>query len=119
MEDVEGLYTGLCSKRGRCKVGSCPWCNTVGVWMHNKVTYPGAVRHTALDDPLRRKWKKEFKDVPEYKVIHNKTKPERMTVLKANASADLVQAALRVGFIILHVTFCNCYVPFVIVMYLL
>ena len=96
MEDVEGLYTGLCSKRGRCIVGSCPWCDLKGQWMHNKVTFPGAVTFLPIDDPLRQAWQKEFKKVPGYRKLWNEGKPERMTLQKANESADAVQAAKQV-----------------------
>jgi len=92
---VEGLYTGLCSKRGRAKCGGCPWCETEGIWIHNKVTYPGAVRFLPKNDPLRKQYKKEFKDTPDYQDLHNKTRPPLMTIVKCNRSANNVLQAKR------------------------
>ena len=105
IEDVEGLYTGLCNKRGRPLVGGCGWDGNKGVYVQKKVTYPGAVRHTPMNDPLRVRWKKEFASLPGYFELYNQPPPIRMTVSMANRAADTVQAALRV-----HVCFVNiCY----------
>jgi hypothetical protein len=93
MEDVEGLYTGLCSKRGRAKCGGCPWCETEGVWLHKKVTYPGAVTFTPVKDPLRKKYKKEFESVPGYQDLHNKPRPKKMTLSSCQKSAKNVLEA--------------------------
>jgi len=101
MEDVEGLYTGLCSKRGRAKCGGCPWCETDGVWLHNKVTYPGAVMFTPMNDPLRKRYKKEFNGaleydaVPGYKDLHNKPRPKKMTLPSCKKSANNVLEAKK------------------------
>jgi hypothetical protein len=43
LEDVEGLYTGLCCSRGRPLCGGCPWCEQQGFYVRSRMTYPGAV----------------------------------------------------------------------------
>ena len=57
----------MCSKKGRSKTGGCPWDDTEGIYMQKKMTYPGAVLHTPMDDLLRQRWKQEFKGREETK----------------------------------------------------
>ena len=96
IEDVEGLYTGLCCARSRPLIGGCPWCKTKGVYIHKKVTYPGAVCFTDKDDPMRALHKKEFKKVKGYKELHDSNPPAQMTLKEANESADKVNKAYKV-----------------------
>jgi hypothetical protein len=104
-----GLPSGMCCKSVGSLCGACPWCNLVGVYKQNKTTYPGAVRFLSDKDPkkprlknlrslaLRRKYKKEFAGVPEYQRLWNQKACERMTLEKANESADKVLASLAVS----------------------
>lgn len=94
---MEGLHTGLCCCRGRGIVGGCPWCTVKGQYIHNKVTYPGAVMYLEKDDPLREQYKNEFLDVPGYNELHNSERPQQMTLEKCTASANAVLQAKEEG----------------------
>ena len=110
IEDIMGLPSGMCCKSVGSLCGACPWCENVGIYMQKKTTYPGAVRfvpkqnpnNPGRHNPLRLKYKKEFSGVPGYHQLWNKTPADRMTLPKANASADKVLESLAVVYI------CTC-----------
>lgn len=77
--------------------GACPWCKLQGVYIHKKVTYPCAVMYLPPEDPLREQYKREFKDVPAYRDLHDKGPPEKMTLAQCRQSATRVQEAKTTG----------------------
>ena len=108
IEDIMGLPSGMCCKSVGSIIGACPWCKTVGVYQGKKTTYPGAITFLSRTDPkdpkkpnlinqnLRKKYKKVFKNVPGYKQLADQDRPELMTIQDANEAADIVLASLAV-----------------------
>ena len=116
IEDIQGLSSGMCCKSSGSINGGCPWCATEGVYAQSKTTYPGAIRYltgverlpgprkrtqpSVIHGLLRKRYAREFKNVPGYKKLATQAKPIRMTLEKANESADIVlQSKARVLFI--------------------